>query len=270
LPEQLQTNLATMQMLQREMQGVDESLLFAREKEEALARGAGRSSSSASQGNSAAGTTDLAELRRQLASLRTRYKDEYPDVQSLKTKIARLEARQAEMPGGDGQVDAEASVQVTRGQLERANQEVRKLEERQRDLDRRIKSVRVNVEDTPRTEQQLATLTRDYQKLNENYVALLSKQLEAQMAGRLEQRWRGDRFRMLDPASLPEKPYFPKALLVVGLGVVFGLFVGLATSVTAELIDPTVKDAEDLQSFMNYPVLARIPHLRSLDDSTTR
>jgi hypothetical protein len=46
---------------------------------------------------------------------------------------------------------------VTRGQLEGANQEVRKLEERQRDLERRIKSVRANVEDTPRTEQQLAT-----------------------------------------------------------------------------------------------------------------
>ena len=44
LPEQLETNLATMQMLQREMQTVEESLLFAREKQEALARGLGRSS----------------------------------------------------------------------------------------------------------------------------------------------------------------------------------------------------------------------------------
>jgi uncharacterized protein involved in exopolysaccharide biosynthesis len=47
LPEQLQTNLATMGMLQREMQTVEEGLLFARERQEALARGAGRLSASA-------------------------------------------------------------------------------------------------------------------------------------------------------------------------------------------------------------------------------
>ena len=45
LPSQLDTNLATMQMLQREMQTVEESLLFAREKQEALARGARPASS---------------------------------------------------------------------------------------------------------------------------------------------------------------------------------------------------------------------------------
>ena len=73
----------------------------------------------------------------------------------------------------------------------------------------------MNVEKTPRTEQDLATLTRDYDKLKENYSALLSKQMEAQMAGRLEQRWKGDRFRMLDPASLPERPFFPKPLVVI-------------------------------------------------------
>jgi polysaccharide biosynthesis transport protein len=37
LPSQLEANLATMQILQREMQAVEESLLFAREKQEALA-----------------------------------------------------------------------------------------------------------------------------------------------------------------------------------------------------------------------------------------
>ncbi len=269
LPEQLQTNLATMQMLQREMQGVEESLLFAREKEEGLARGAGRSSTNAASASAGALTTDLAELRRQLAALRTRYKDEYPDVQSLRSKIARLEARQAELPGGDGQVDAEATVQVTRGQLERANQEVRKLEERQRDLERRIKAVRANVEDTPRTEQQLATLTRDYQKLNENYVALLSKQLEAQMSGRLEERWKGERFRMLDPASLPEKPVFPKPTLFLGLGAMLGLCVGLGACLVAEYLDPTVKDTDGLEAVQGFPVLASIPHHPGLVGSST-
>ncbi len=95
-------------------------------------------------------------------------------------------------------------------------------------------------------------------------MALLSKQLEAQMAGRLEQRWKGDRFRILDPANLPEKPYFPRPALVIGLGFVFGLFAGLGVSLVAEFVDPSVKDAHELEAILPHPVLARIPHLPAL------
>ena len=84
------------------------------------------------------------------------------------------------------------------------------------------------------------------------------------MAGRLEQRWKGDRFRILDPASLPEKPYFPKPALIVGIGAFFGLMAGLATCLVAEYIDPSVKDAQDLETLLNIPVLARISHLPRL------
>jgi polysaccharide chain length determinant protein (PEP-CTERM system associated) len=261
LPEQLQTNLATMQMLQREMQTVEENLLFGREKQDSLARGLGQPVATA-RGETPAppGSTDLTDLRRQLASLRSRYTDEHPDVQNLRARIARIEARLAESPAAGDTVPADPSVLVTREQLQRASLEVQKLEDRRTDLERRIASIRARVEETPRTEQELATLTRDYQKLNENYVALLSKQLEAQMAGRLEQRWKGDRFRALDPANLPEKPYSPKPVLVLGMGIVLGLLVGLGASLVAEYLDRTVKDVEDLRALQGFPILACIPH----------
>jgi len=267
LPEQLQTNLATMQMFQRELQTVEESLFFAREKQEMLAREAGRSASAAGAASGSpapGGTTDLAELRRQLASLRNRYTDEHPDVQSLRARVTRLETRLAEAAPADTQAEGP----VARAQLERADLEVRKLEDRQRDLQRRVASITRNVEETPRTEQELATLTRDYQKLNENYVALLSKQLEAQMSGRLEQRWKGERFRMLDPASLPDKPVFPKPSIFLGLGALLGLIVGLGACLVIEYVDPTIKDTEDLQAVQGYPVLACIPHIPDPDDAS--
>jgi polysaccharide chain length determinant protein (PEP-CTERM system associated) len=261
LPEQLQTNLATMQMLQREMQTVEENLLFAREKRDALARGVRQSYASAPSAAAApTAPTDLADLRRQLAALRSRYTDEHPDVQNLRSRIARIEARMAEAQAAGDHAPADPSDLVTREQLETAGVEVQKLEQRRADLERRTASIRARVDETPRTEQELATLTRDYQKLNENYVALLSKQLEAQMAGRLEQRWKGDRFRALDPANLPEKPYSPKPFLVLAMGFFLGLFLGLGASVVAEYLDRTVKDVEDLRTLQSFPVLACIPH----------
>lgn len=269
LPEQLETNLATLGMLQRELQTVEESLLFARERQEALARNVGSSATAgAPQPGAPAGANDLASLRRQLTALKSRYTDEHPDVQNLKARIARIESRLAEPPASGESPDDPAV--VAREQLQRANLEVKRFEDRRTDLEGRIAILRSNVEETPHTEQELATLTRDYQKLNENYTALLAKQLEAQMAGRLEQRWKGDRFRMLDPASLPEKPYFPKPPVVLGLGLVLGFLVGLGAALLAEHFDPTVKDARDLQALLEYPVLACIPHVPGPGGRTRR
>jgi succinoglycan biosynthesis transport protein ExoP len=273
LPSQLEANLATMEILQREMQTVEESLLFAREKQEAMARGVGRTASGAPAAAAGPEAAELAELNRQLAALRTRYTDAHPDVESLRSRIERVRARlaeaRAEAPADPGERAEDPSAQVTREQMTRANLEVARLEERQRDVQRRIAAVRMNVDETPRTEQELATLTRDYEKLNDNYTTLLSKQLEAQMSGRLEQRWKGERFRMLDPASLPEKPVFPNARIFLALGTILGLLVGLGAALTAEYLDPTVKDSEVLQAVHGYPVLAVIPHLPELGDAVT-
>jgi succinoglycan biosynthesis transport protein ExoP len=270
LPEQLQTNLATMSVLQREIQAVDESLFFAREKHEALTRAVRESSTGAPGTSASTQAAELAELRRQLAAMRARrYTDEHPDVKSLRLRIARLEANpsygqptESEPPAGPGA--------VTREQLEKVSLEIRGLEEKRAHLERRMATVRKNVEETPRTEQELATLTRDYNQLNEHYVALLNRQLDAQMAGRLEQRWKGDRFRILDPANLPEKPVFPKPWLVLGLGACMGLFVGLGTSLVVEFLDPTVKDPEELRTLQAYPVLATIPHFPRLAEGTSK
>jgi polysaccharide biosynthesis transport protein len=270
LPEQLQTNLATMGMMQQELRTVEESLLFAREKRDALARGGSRSPIGGKTGGVPTAPDELEDLRRQLASLRARYTNEHPDIQSLRSRIARLEERRAASSETDATADVEPSVLVAREQLEMATLEVTRLEARQADLERRLAALRMRVEETPRTEQQLANLKRDYDKLNENYVALLSKQLEAKMAGRLERRWKGERFRVLDPADLPERPYFPKPPIIIGLGAIAGLLTGLGISLVAEFVDPTIKDARDLETMLTHPVLARIPHLPSLGGRSTR
>ena len=265
LPEQLQTNLATLEMFQREMQTVEESLFLARERRDALARGAGRSTGMADGRLTPPGSEDLDQLRRQLTTLQSLYTNEHPDVQSLRSRIAAIEARAtATTAAGDLPAPSDTSALIAREQLQRASVDVERLEARHADLERRTAEIRARVEDTPRTEQELATLTRDYQNLSENYTALLNKQLDAQMAGRLEQRWKGARFRVLDPAHLPEKADFPKPWLVVSLGVVLGFLSGLGASVAMELLDPTVKDSESLERLVGYPILARIPHLTTM------
>ena len=108
---------------------------------------------------------------------------------------------------------------------------------------------------------------RDYQKLNENYSALLSKKLDAEMASRLEQQQKGQQFRVLDPAYLPERASFPDRGLFALAGVVVGLLLGVGLAVTIDVLDPTMKDADSVATAFSFPVLAVIPYVKPRDQA---
>jgi capsular polysaccharide biosynthesis protein len=82
------------------------------------------------------------------------------------------------------------------------------------------------------------------------------------MAQKLEERWKGERFRVLDPAYLPEQPVSPDPMLFLLGGVVLGLALGLGLAYVAEFLDRSVKDVDELEDALPYPVLATIPHVR--------
>jgi len=259
LPEQLSANLATLQRLQMEQQAVAESLRLARERQRGLAEGlADQLRGAGSAGVGVSPLTEIVQLRSQLAALRSRYTDEHPDVRQLLARIASLERKISQIGSEDGEADSSA---VIRAQVEQARREVASVEEKHNNLERRIAALQDRVEETPRVEQELATLTRDFRKLNENYLALLSKKLDAQMAEKLEERWKGEHFRILDPAHLPERPFAPKRSRYLLVGILLGCLMGLGAAVAAEILDHSLKAAADVKEALPYPVLAVIPHV---------
>jgi polysaccharide chain length determinant protein (PEP-CTERM system associated) len=270
LPEQTSANLATLQMLQQEQQAVEAALRDARQREDLLEKGLSdpRPASAPTAPGAAEKSTDLTVLRSELLALRGRYTEEHPDVQSLKSRIARLERQYADVSArteSTKPTNVDPPFSPARSQYEKLQIEIRNLEARRAELVRRADSFHARVEQAPRTEQELATLTRDYQKLNESYLALLSKKLDAQMAARLEKRWKGEHFSILDPAHLPERPYSPNRPLFVTVGLFLGFIVGIGAALAAEFVDSTVKDVEDLQSIAPFPVLATIPHVAQVE-----
>src|SRR4029453_7110157 len=96
--------------------------------------------------------------------------------------------------------------------------------------------------------------------LKEHYFTLLNKKLDAQMAAKLEERWKGETFRILDPAHAPDRPFFPNPLLVVAVGIVLGLVTGLAAAVLAEILDHSFKNLADVEATVPYPVLSGVPY----------
>jgi protein tyrosine kinase modulator len=245
LPEQTAASLALMQRLQQEQQAVSTALQAALDRQStlAIARAPAPESTLGAQ---------LAAEEADLAALRARYTEEHPDVRAARARVERTRRQLADAEAAGPTPAAPADP------LGPDHLEVASLRERSRAIDKRIAELQAQVDEAPRSEQDLATLTRDFDKLNENYASLLSKKMDAQMARKLEQRWKGERFRVLDPAYLPDRPSFPNVPLFALAGLVAGAILGVGAAFVIEDFDHTVKRADELAALLPYPVVGVI------------
>ncbi len=263
LPDQLQTNLATLQRLQLEQQTVTESLRAARDRQVVVEKNlADQMRVSASSGTDP--VSELPQLQSELASLRGKYTDEHPDVQALRARIARIESALSTTAPAERAALSDPNLVAARQQVQQVQLEIQALGAQRDDLAKRIAEIQARVDRVPANEQELQNLTREYGQLKVNYDALLQKRLAAGMAEKVEQRWRGEHFRILDPAYLPERPFYPNRMLFTLAGMMAGLAIGLGLAFGAEALDHSIKSAEELSSLLGYPVLISLPDFASL------
>jgi capsular exopolysaccharide synthesis family protein len=64
---------------------------------------------------------------------------------------------------------------------------------------------------------------------------------------------------IIQPAVVPGQPIKPNKSLNIGLGIVLGLLIGIGVAVVREVLDNTVKGAEDFES-LGIPLLAQIAY----------
>jgi hypothetical protein len=79
------------------------------------------------------------------------------------------------------------------------------------------------------------------------------------MATNLQKRQQGEQFSMIDPPSLPQKPYFPDRLKFSLGGLGFGVALGLAIALLFEFLNPKIYEAEDLQDVITPHVFITVP-----------
>ena len=113
----------------------------------------------------------------------------------------------------------------------------------------------------PVREQQLADLTRGYEQSKANYDDLLKKKNESKMATSMELLQQGERFRVVDPPSFPQKPDFPNRLKFCGIGLAVGLALGGLVVFAAEKLDKRVHDEAELKTLLATSVIAEIPSI---------
>lgn len=217
----------------------------------------------------------LAKLSSQLADLRSRYTDSYPDVERVKAQIAETQKERQQLlaspktsstKGVAGEPAESTPLLQLQGQLQANQLEISSRERSIASLQARINEYQERLNSEPATEQQLADLTRGYEQSKANYDDLSKKKNSSVMATSMEQMQQGERFTMLDPPSLPTKPDFPNRLKFCGIGLMAGIGLGLVVVFVLELLDGRMHGEKEIKGMLGLPILAEVPEVRSSSD----
>ncbi len=290
LPQQMEANLRMLTGLQDRLRSIGDAQRTAQDRRvllEAqigfLERPVGAAPGDNTQHVASGGSDSLQGLMRELAARRTRlseltarYTERYPEIPRLRQEIADLEkrifdARQLISAGSD---DAQRGVALAasgasgteidelrrmKAQVESTTLEISSLRKERDEITKNIAKAEEKIERSPRREQEMISLLRDYDNLKRSYDGLLQKKLEADVAQNLEKRQKGTQFQILDPANLPEEPFKPDRRKVMGVALVLALGLGFGGTLGLEMIDPTLRSKTDFKHYFQVPVLACIP-----------
>ena len=289
MPDQLQTNLSILTRLQMQVEQLNSSLRDAENRKLTLQKqmaesemmqrqltGAGMTGplievESSPGTDVGGGTQELSELKKRLASLQGRYTASHPDVVRLQKMIAKLEAdasKEAEAkqpaPGSEAAVPSKDSSvpelpmmvgDLLKSQLDQLDLEIRNLKTEIAKVQSRIDQHQGRVDDTPKREQELLSLNRDYDNLKKLYESMLNRKLEADIAVSMEQKQKGEQFRVVDPAKLPVRPVEPDSRKIILLALVLGLGLGGGLAYLVEMLDTTYKTPGDVEKELGVQVI---------------
>lgn len=208
----------------------------------------------------------IKELKVQKALLQDKYSSEHPDVKKVNRSLLQAKAalKKAKKKSKDDEADVDADNPVyiqLQSQLEAAKGEFDSLNELRKQLMDKISDFEERLLKSPQVEREYRDLSRDYDNAMAKYKEVKAKQLEAELAESLERENKGERFSLIEPPLIPEKPSKPNRLAILFLGFIFSLAGGVGTVAVAEALTDSIKNVNGLKQVAGEPPLITIPYI---------
>ncbi len=291
LPEQLPSNVQILSGSQGRLQSATGALHQAEQQQlylvSLISQSKGLSRHESPEGEDSTAPTppptalddQIDKMQAELADLSARYTPQHPDVLRLKEQIANAQAMRRQQaadakaganPAASAGMRPRNSSQQTispiaqlESQLKATELEIANRKQEVRGLESQIEQYQARLNLTPTREQQLTDVARNHEQSRANYESLLAKKLQSGMATDLAKRQQGAQFSVIDPPSLPQRPYWPNRLQFSLAGLAGGLLAGLAWVILKEAADPRVHSEEDMRQWSTVKIVAAIPPLRT-------
>ena len=284
LPDQMPANLGILQTLQRQMEErkdrlrdersrlmiVDNEIEQLRVELQREQRFAGASAEPANRTGKPVST--LQQRYEELSKLRSTYTENHPDVIRLKKTIEEMEKNlQSKVPiaveeTGESIADQRAESIQSKPLQEKMRQrmaiqaDIGKVQQDVVRIEQEIRQYQKRIERTPQREGELIALKRDYDNIQNTYKSLLNRKLEADIAVNMEKKKKGEQFRILDYAKMPEKPLSPDPRKVFAMSLAAGLGVGFGILFLFDMLNASIQRKEEMEA-LGVPVLVTIPRI---------
>jgi uncharacterized protein involved in exopolysaccharide biosynthesis len=217
----------------------------------------------------------LEEAKAQLARAREKYSADHPDVVRLQHTVDGLE--KAVVDAGAAGKPREATVHSdnpvyiqVKGQLDALAVDRVSAEKRRDELQAKFDDYDRRMAHSPEVEREFHTMSRDLETAQLEYRQILAKQTESQVSENLESERKGERFTMIEPPQMPEKPISPNRILIVSLGLLLSLGLGIGAAAAHESFDASVRGPNDIRRLLQVPALASIPIIVTEEDRARR
>ncbi len=212
----------------------------------------------------------LLNARASMATVLERLGKDHPDVVRARRTIEALEQEVRQLssaPLRKPMLRPENPVYISlQAQLNSATSSLDALRASRTAVKRRLQDYAARLERTPEMEPDYLFLTRDRDTTGQKYQDIRSRLLEAKVSEGLEVQQKGERFSLLDPPSLPEKPDKPNRPAIVLLGFILALAGGIASGAAAESLDHSIRSPEQLARLTQLAPLAMIPFMPNEQD----
>jgi polysaccharide chain length determinant protein (PEP-CTERM system associated) len=211
-------------------------------------------------------------LQAEVRNMKTTLKPANPDLIKKEDELADVR-KQMERAIAEGKERAEEKrkryesyddpgINSVKYDIEYSKGEVARRQKMLDDTNTQIGAIQQRINAIPGVQVGLETIDREYQTKQESYNKLLEQQQKNVLISDITSSQQGESIKVVDAANLPERPVAPKRPMLIIMGLMLGLFVGLATASAFELPRLlTIQTTSDAEHYTGLPVLVAVPEL---------
>jgi polysaccharide biosynthesis transport protein len=267
LPENVAFGLAAMQRIEGDLRQLERDR--ASTEQELRGLEAERDAVATGQLEFPGGTTTLGELQRaraEVVRLSAIYTENHPDLKAAKRKVEGLEQATAAESGTPSSAAKRANTAVSNTAVARIDRRIAALRDRLKVIDAQRSSLRgrlgqmdVALVKSPQVERGLAGLTRDYQNAQKKYEEIVAKKMTAQVAENLEEDQKAERFAVLEPPTLPDRPVKPDRRKLLAFSLILAMVAPVGLVSLMETLHGTVRGVGQISAILGQKPLVTVP-----------
>jgi len=231
--------------------------------------------------NSSVGDSRIEALKQKKDQLLLKYTEEHPNIVSIDNLIDSLQKEQEQEQesdqeaGGMGFGIDDSFKAMSNPYVQSIKIGINTIDVEIATMNSRIVSYKKNLQKEDEQfnarlaiETEMQNLNRDYATIKKNYMSLIDRREQASMSSKIDTQVSALKFKVIDPANMPEGPSSPKRKIFYSVILLAGFVVGIGVALLKVFLRPTFVEAKQVRDISGLPMLGVVSEV--VDDIQAR